>query len=191
MPYNSVPRSLPSSRPAGSRNSSFRTVGSLLPKLTKPVFEKYGFSVTSIITEWTQIVGHDLAGFTRPEKLKWQKKCTQIPPEYEDASDLKNQSGRSNDAILVLRVDGPRAIEVQFQSEQIIERINRFFGYKAITGIRIIQAPLCKNESSRAFPEPLRPGSDVTGLKDIEDKRLRLALARLASGVKRTQNALA
>ncbi len=189
MSYISDHGSRPAHPSRVSSKPTFRTVGSLLPKLTKPVFEKYGFSITSIITEWTVIVGQDLANFTQPEKLKWNRQKADAHGENFNSSNLTGKSGVLDGATLVLRVDGPRAIEVQFQSEQIIERINCFFGYKAVTEIRILQAPLSKNENSKQFPPPLRPASGVTGLKEIRDKHLRLALARMASGVKREQTA--
>jgi len=189
MSYISDNNSRLSHRTGSSRNIAFRTVGSLLPKLTKPAFEKFGFSVTSIITEWGQIVGQDLAGFTQPDKLKWRRKKADAPGGYTGAPNLMDNSRTSDGATLVLRVEGSNAIEVQFQSEQIIERINCYFGFKAITEIRIFQAPLNKNQNSHQYPPLLRPTYDTAGLKEIQNKELRLALARMASGIKREQNA--
>ena len=53
-------------------------------------------------------------------------------------------------ATLVLRVDGARALDVQYKARQIIERINAYFGYAAVAELRIVQAPM------RQLP-PARP----------------------------------
>lgn len=117
-------------------NASFaKAVGSFVPGLTRKSFEKYGFSTATLLTDWTHIAGRDLASFTLPERLKWPRNVE----AYEDVADAER--GRPG-ATLVLRVDGPRAIEVQYQSNQIIERINAHFGYRAVSEIRFLQAPL-------------------------------------------------
>lgn len=120
------------------KKASFaKAVGSFVPGLTRKSFEKYGFSTATLLTDWTIIAGRDLASFTLPERLKWPRNVE----AFDDVSD--DARGRPG-ATLVLRVDGPRAIEVQYQTGQIIERINAHFGYRAISEIRFIQAPLDK-----------------------------------------------
>lgn len=114
-----------------------KAVGSFVPGLTRKSFEKYGFSTATLLTDWAIIAGRDLASFTLPERLKWPRNVD----AFEDVSD--EARGRPG-ATLVLRVDGPRAIEVQYQTVQIIERINAHFGYRAVSDIRFIQAPLDK-----------------------------------------------
>lgn len=115
--------------------SPAKAVGAFLPGLTRKSFEKYGFSTAALLTDWAHIAGQDLASFTLPERLKWPRNVE----AYEDVAE--DACGRPG-ATLVLRVDGPRAIEVQYQTAQIIERINVHFGYRAVSEIRFIQAPL-------------------------------------------------
>ena len=59
-------------------------------------------------------------------------------------------------ATLVLRVEGPVALEIQHLSGVIIERVNRFFGWRAVGRIQIRQAPLARREeeSAAAAPDP-------------------------------------
>ena len=47
-------------------------------------------------------------------------------------------------ATLVLRVEGPMALEIQHTSDVIIERVNRFFGWNAVGRIALRQAPLSR-----------------------------------------------
>ncbi len=56
----------------------------------------------------------------------------------------------------MLRVEGPRAIEVQHRVGQILERVNLYFGYRAITEMRILQAPVAKTAPRPASPKPPR-----------------------------------
>ncbi len=120
------------------RNPNFvpaKTVGSFVPTLTRKAFEKYGFSASTLLTDWAAIVGNDLAGYTRPERLKWPRAgMTHEPIEA-------GGRGRPG-AVLQLRVDPARALDVQYATAEIIERINSYFGYRAITDLRILQAPV-------------------------------------------------
>ena len=60
-------------------------------------------------------------------------------------------------ATLVLRVEGPVALEIQHLSGVIIERVNRFFGWHAVGRIQIRQAPLARRKA-KAAAESARPG---------------------------------
>ncbi len=96
-----------------------------------------GFSTATLLAAKRVTTVGLPASFTLPERLKWPRNVD----AFEDVSD--EARGRPG-ATLVLRVDGPRAIEVQYQTVQIIERINAHFGYRAVSDIRFIQAPLDK-----------------------------------------------
>lgn len=42
---------------------------------------------------------------------------------------------------LVLRVEGPMALEIQHSADVILERVNRFFGWSAVGKLAFRQAP--------------------------------------------------
>jgi hypothetical protein len=160
-------------------------VGAYVPKLTRKAFEKYGFSAASLLTDWPSIVGAEMAGFAAPERLKWPRGVA----IREDAE--AGAEGRPG-AVLVLRVDPARALDVQYKAQQILERINVYFGYRAVAELRIVQAPLAKPATApqeMAKPRSITP-SEAPELADIADEQLRDALARLKSWlVGRTQAA--
>ena len=54
-------------------------------------------------------------------------------------------------ATLVLRVEGPMALEIQHSSDVILERVNRFFGWSAVGRLALRQAPLSRREAT-PFP---------------------------------------
>jgi hypothetical protein len=90
-------------------------------------------------------------------------------------------------AILVLRVEGPMALEIQHASDVILERVNRFFGWSAVGRLALRQAPLSRRPpptSSRA-PDPKSVAKIAKTLSSVEDEELRAALARLGASIKR------
>lgn len=158
-----------------------KAVGSFLPGLTRKAFEKYGFSTATLITDWATIAGAELAACSAPDRLKWPHR-----PERseEDAApraprDAKTRQG----ATLVLRVDGARALDVQYKARQIIERINAYFGYAAVAQLRIVQAPIGAAPAAAAAPRG-QAAPLTQEVAHIADPGLREALARLGAGVR-------
>jgi hypothetical protein len=88
----------------------------------------------------------------------------------------------------VLRVEGPAAIEIQHLSSVILERVNRFFGWRAIGRLALRQAPLRRRapQTAPSPPDPAATARIAEGLPQIEDEDLRQALARLGAAIKRT-----
>jgi len=150
-----------------------RPVGAFVPRLTRPAFEKFGFPAAAIVTDWTAIVGSQLASYTIPERLKWPR--TQ---GVMDGNAFPSETGGkgTRGATLLLRVDGPRAIEVQFMAGQIIERINVYFGYKAVSELRIVQAPLPRQNPGLKDIRSAEPSPETIALPAIEKPGLRQAL---------------
>jgi hypothetical protein len=130
-----------------------------------------GFASTEIIARWADIVGPEIAAYSEPMKINWPRNPDEDNPEP---------------ATLVLRVEGPAALEIQHLSAVILERVNRFFGWQAIGRIALRQAPLRRREAP--VPPVLDPDTTArlaAGMPQIEDEELRQALARLATGIKR------
>jgi hypothetical protein len=143
----------------------------LVGKVLAPVTAKRGFATADLMAAWAEIVGPRYAGCTRPERVAW--------PRGEPAG--------HKPAVLVLRVEGPRAILVQHEAGQIIERVNAFLGYAAIGQMRIVQGPVAVPAGARK-PEAraLRPAEEnrlAAAVSDVADGDLRQALARLGRGV--------
>jgi hypothetical protein len=90
-------------------------------------------------------------------------------------------------AVLVLRVEGPRAILVQHEAGQIIERVNAFLGYAAIGQMRIVQGPVtAARPAEKPVARSLRPAEETrlaAAVSRVADDDLRQALARLGRGV--------
>ena len=160
---------------------SAKAVGAFLPNVTKKAFQNFGFPAAALLTDWPAIVGPQMAAYTNPEKVKWPK---------VSQDDLDDDSRPSSEAggTLLLRVDGPLAIELQHQSDQLLDRINGYFGYRAIAALRILQAPLNEvrlDPSKMAATKPRQVLSKTrrAELASVDNPRLRVALETLARRV--------
>jgi hypothetical protein len=147
------------------------TLGKFVGKLTKKAFEKHGFSAATLLTDWRTIVGNDVAAYTAPERLKW-------PRGVEAYGDVGEDGAGRPGATLVLRVEPVRALDVSYKSRQLIERINAYFGYKAVSELRFIQAPVAGSQPTPVVRPP-RPAQPSPVVQAIDDAGLREALAKL------------
>ena len=158
------------SKPAHSQP---RPLSQLVGKTIADLFARQGFATTGIVTHWPEIVGPEIADHAEPMRMVWPRRV------HEDDPDP---------ATLVLRVEGPVALEIQHLSGVIIERVNRFFGWRAVGRIQIRQAPLARRgrKTPPPAPDPAIVARLAAGMADIADDDLRGALARLGAAVKRS-----
>lgn len=149
-----------------------RPLKDLLHKTLTDAFAKQGFASTELVTRWTEIVGTEIAAHSEPEKIQWSR-------PYD---------GRTQEpGTLVLRVEGPAAIEIQHLSGVVLERVNRFFGWQAVGSLRLRQAPLGrKAKKPLPSPDPEATARMAAELADIKDENLRDALARLGAAIKQS-----
>ncbi len=120
-----------------------KAVGAFVPKVTAAVFQKFGFHSAEIMSSWKTIVGAELARMTRPESIKW-------PRGNKGATGADDDESRSAGATLMIATDPAFALEVSYRHREIIDRINRYFGYRAIAQIKVHQVP--RLESHAAAP---------------------------------------
>lgn len=141
-----------------------RALAPAAAKVTGPAFRRRGFMVAEILMRWPAIVGETLAQATCPERLTFP-------------------TGKADGASLKLRVAPGFGPEVQHLEPLIVERLNGYFGYRAVERLRLVQGPLpLRRQAPAPKPRPLDPAEEarLQGLLDgIADKGLREALARL------------
>jgi hypothetical protein len=147
-----------------------RPLRELLNSCLGDTFAKQGFASTDIVTHWPEIVGPEVAAHAEPIKLQWPRGDAENPEP----------------ATLVLRVQGPAALEIQHLSDVILERVNRFFGWRAVKRIALRQAPLTRGAKPRAPspPDAATVAKVAETLPAMDDEGLRAALARLGAAVK-------
>jgi hypothetical protein len=144
----------------------------LVGRIIDPVIAARGFANGDLVAAWPEIVGAAFAGWTEPERIVWPRGVAGKEPPP---------------GILTLKADGPRAIYVQHELPQIIERVNRYLGYAAIAQVRIVQKPVAvRRKAVRPSLRPLTAASEsaLSGrLAGLADDPLRQALDRLGRGV--------
>lgn len=147
-----------------------RPLGDLTGRLLADSFRRQGFASSELVLRWEAIVGAEVASHAEPLKIQWPRRIEGEKPQP---------------GTLVLRVEGPAAIEIQHMSRVILERVNRYFGFAAIERIAIRQAPLRAPERKPARAlDPALVESVAASLPAAEDG-LKMALARLGAAVKR------
>ena len=154
-----------------------RPVGAYVARALDPAARARGFATTALLADWPSI-GAELATFTAPDRVVWPRRRN----EAETANAPKARRGEG--AVLLLRVSGPRAIEVQHRAGPILERVNGYFGYRAITEMRILQAPVARLGKRPAPPAPPPAETSLPVSGAIEDQGLRRALARLGQATR-------
>lgn len=152
---------------------SAKPLSVLLGGVFADAYAKQGFASRELVTRWAEIAGQQIANFSEPLKIQWPRPVEGQPQEP---------------ATLILRVEGPMALEIQHSSDAILQRVNRFFGWNAVGKIALRQAPLSRPKL-RQVPKP--PDAKTVAklaetLPEVEDEALREALARLGASIKRS-----
>jgi hypothetical protein len=151
---------------------SAKPLSVLLSDVFSDAYAKQGFAARELVTRWAEIAGPEVAMHSQPLKMQWPRPVEGQPQEP---------------ATLVLRVEGPMALEIQHASEIILQRVNRFFGWSAVGRLALRQAPLSRRDRPAARHAPdAKSVAEVAGtLSAVEDDELRAALARLGASIKR------
>jgi hypothetical protein len=151
---------------------SAKPLSVLLSDVFSDAYAKQGFAARELVTRWSEIAGPEIAAHSEPLKIQWPRPVEGQPQEP---------------ATLVLRVEGPMALEIQHASDVILQRVNRFFGWSAVGRLALRQAPLSRRDRSLASraPDPKSVAKVAETLSSVEDEELRSALARLGASIKR------
>ena len=146
-----------------------RAVSEMVPEIGGAAFRRFGFVQSSIVSRWQEIVGDRFAGISAPESIRFPM-------------------GKKSQGVLTLVVEGAHAVTMQHVAPEIIERVNRFFGYPAVARLHVrqglVEIARAKLRKSAA-PVPVKPIAPELGdsLRSIGDSELRMCLEALARGI--------
>ncbi|MEC3951156.1 DUF721 domain-containing protein [Sphingobium sp. HWE2-09] len=149
------------------RTGAPRAIADLMPDIGRAAFRKFGFVQSSIVTRWAEIVGAHYAAISAPESIRFPV-------------------GKKADGTLQLTVMSGHGPMVQHMLPDIVDRVNRFFGYAAVAKVAIRQGDIRPATAERRPPpRNLKPIPVELGnsLRDIGDPELRAVLELLAQGL--------
>ena len=156
-----------------STTRGFSRAATLMQTSIRKASEERGFAVTRLLTHWTEVVGEATAQIATPVNVSYSK------------------GGMG--ATLTLLTTGAQAPMLEMQKEQIREKVNACYGYRAISRVRITQtAPTGFSEGRVAFSaapkveKSLDPAVTLAAKalsEDIESNDLRRALTALGANV--------
>jgi hypothetical protein len=161
-------------QPEAPRANRARAVSDIVPDIGRAAFRRFGFVQSSIVSRWREIVGDRYAAVSSPESIRFP-------------------AGKRSDGVLNLIVEGAHAPMMQHVAPVIVERVNRFFGYQAVSRVAFRQGLVqVARTKARTAPPSLRPIPVELGdsLREVADPELRAILESLARGVAANEAAL-
>jgi hypothetical protein len=151
-----------------SRGGEARAVSDLMPEIGRAAFRRFGFVQSSIVSRWDEIVGPRYANVSCPESIRFS-------------------AGKKAEGTLELVVEGAHAAMMQHVVPEIIDRVNRFFGYSAVARVKIRHGVVNRKPAppTAKAPPMLKPVSFELGdsLKEIGDPELAAVLGSLAKSL--------
>lgn len=158
------------SEPTARRGRSFHRAGTALRRRISEAAAKRGFAEPDILLRWPEIVGAELAEQVRPVQISYGR----ASPGFG--------------ATLVVQVPGARATEIEHSAGRIVERVNAFYGYRAVSRLRLTQASGARGRA-RGFAEPAAPfagkPAEPDGPPPEPDPDAQARAAAMVSGIRR------
>ena len=120
-----------------------RPFSSSIPKTLKKHLRKGGYNYSNIVDNWTKMVSKKISDACYPLTVKMGKKM--------------------REGTLILNVIHGKEMEVEYEKQEIIDKINSFFGYNCISQVtlKIVQDTIKTNE--KVFPK-------IKNFSKIEEK---------------------
>jgi len=149
-------------------------VAQAINPLLRQLLGNTGMITVELLNSWQDIVGEDISAYCWPQNIVFKK-------------------NERTDGCLNLNVlAGAFALEIQQKQQQIIEKINVFFGYPAISKLKICQIAdpqnflIGKKNIDKMQKNVVSPEEEsyITELiKDVNDDELRQTLKKIGCAV--------
>tara|TARA_Y100000590_G_scaffold457410_1_gene609994 strand:+ start:706 stop:1188 length:483 start_codon:yes stop_codon:yes gene_type:complete len=141
-----------------------RSFGNTLPRGVKTILKKNGYNYTEIISKWKLLVGKEISDYSYPKSIKMKKGSTH--------------------GTLVIAVNRGNEITVEYSKNEIINKINSYFGYQLINEIKLetfnTENKKTKNKDfSKTFSKNLEKQ-----INEIKNVNIRKSLSELLHTIK-------
>ena len=133
-----------------------RPFSNSIPKTLKKHLRKGGYNYSNIVDNWTSMVNKNISDACYPISVKMNKGM--------------------KDGTLVLNVIHGKELEVEYKKNEIVDKINSFFGYNCIETIslKIIQDKIIKKNN--ILPKIKNFKKIDEKIKKVKDSRLKNSL---------------
>ena len=135
-----------------------RPFSNSIPKTIKKHLRKGGYNYSNIVDNWTRIVNKNIFDACYPVSVKIKKGM--------------------KDGTLVLNVIHGKEVEVEYAKNEIIDKINSFFGYNCISyiALKIIENKI--NKQNKILPKIKSLDSVEKKIKNIDNEQLKTSLKK-------------
>ena len=133
-----------------------RPFSSSIPKTLKRHLKKGGYNYSNIVDNWTRMVSKKISDACYPIKVKMGK-------------EMRNGT-------LILNVLHGKEIEVEYEKNEIKDKINSFFGYNCISNVnlKIVQPEI--NNKINDFQKIKNLDEVEAKMKEVNDDKLKVSL---------------
>ena len=156
-----------------------KKIGDTLGKVNRVFSNKYGKIEFLILSKWPQIVGSFFAEHSEPDKI------SRLTEDFDEFDQPIFKS------FLHVKVSPAAAVEFQHYKDTIIEKINSFFGYKAIADLRLQQSFIPKKKNEQPLKSERFEATDnekklvKEEIQNIKDKELEKSIVNLGLSINR------
>ena len=109
-----------------------KSIKAVVNRVVNPIAKKRGIIHGKIILEWEKIVGPQYAAFCAPLKIAFRQ-------------------GYRTYGTLHVKVNPSHALLLTHSKDLVVEKVNTFFGYPAVSALKIMQVPFTPTYSSQSL----------------------------------------
>ena len=135
-----------------------RPFSSSIPKTLRKHLKKGGYNFSNIVDNWTKIVSEKISDACFPITVKMGKEM--------------------KDGVLVLNVIHGREMEIEYKKNEIMDKINSFFGYNCISNVTL-KIVSNKINKKKLFPKIQNFEQIEEKMKNVKDNQLKRSLNNL------------
>ena len=144
-----------------------RSFKDTLPTEVKRIIKKKGRIYSETLDNWKYIVGDELF-----------KVC--YPKSFKSSSKLKN-------SCLNIMVKRGHEIDAEYSRNQIIKKINKFFGYSAIEDIKLITFEEDQSKPEEKIKKDVTNSNYVKKISAIKNDKVKNSLIELSKNFKKNE----
>ena len=132
-----------------------RPFSSSIPKTLKKHLRKGGYNYSNIVDNWTKMVSKKIADACYPITVKMGKEM--------------------REGTLVLNVIHGKELEVEYEKNEIMDKINSFFGYRCISNV-VLKFVQDKVKPKKSFTKIKNFSKVENKMSKVNDEKLKSSL---------------